>query len=391
VNGGGADAVDVLVVGAGPAGSMAALTLARAGARVRLLDRAQFPRDKLCGDTVNPGALATLDEAGLGDAVRARGLAVRGMTVSGAGATVSASYPRGLCGVALTRRDLDALLVGAAAAAGARFEERVTVLGPALSADGHVAGVRVASGSGAATVPARLVIAADGRGSRLAAGLSLARFARAPRRWAFGAYYAGVAGVTRFGEMHVGRAGYLGIAPLPGGVANVCVVRTAAGRRHAPRVDQRRVLADAIDADPVIRERFRRAQPISAVSVLGPLAVDARSAGCPGLLLAGDAAGFVDPMTGDGLRFALRGGELAAAAALDELATGRPAFAALHAARSREFQGKWRLNRALRMLVGSPGAVQLAARVASYWPAPIEHLVALAGDVHLAAVGAGPR
>ena len=76
----------------------------------------------------------------------------------------------------------------------------------------------------------------------------------------------------------------------------------------------------------------------------------------PGLLLAGDAAGFVDPMTGDGLRFALRGGELAAHAALDELASGRPAFARLAALRRREFSTKWRINRALRVMVGSPRA-----------------------------------
>ena len=72
------------------------------------------------------------------------------------------------------------------------------------------------------------------------------------------------------------------------------------------------------------------------MTVLGPLAVNARAAGCPGLLLAGDAAGFVDPMTGDGLRFALRGGELAAQAALDELASGQPAYRpAGHAAPAR--------------------------------------------------------
>ncbi len=188
--------------------------------------------------------------------------------------------------------------------------------------------------------------------------------------------------------MHVRASGYVGLAPLPGGVTNVCVVHTAASRSHAPRVDQRRVLAEAIEADPAMRARFLRAQPISRVSVLGPLAVNAHASGWPGLLLAGDAAGFVDPMTGDGLRFALRGGQLAAAAALDELRTGKPAHAALHAARAREFRGKWRLNRALRTLVGSPRAVQLAARITTYWTAPIEHLVALAGDVHLAAASA---
>ena len=120
--------------------------------------------------------------------------------------------------------------------------------------------------------------------------------------------------------------------------------------------------------------------------MVGPLAVEAvRTHVVPEqLLLAGDAAGFVDPMTGDGLRFALRGGELAAHAALDELASGRPGYARLAALRRREFSGKWRINRALRVMVGSPGAVGLASLVSNWWSGPVEYLIQLAGDVGLA-------
>src|SRR5438045_7553920 len=96
---------DVLVVGAGPAGSIAALVLARAGVRVRLVDRARFPREKLCGDTLNPGTLAILDRLGIAAPIRARALAISGMTISGPGGTVvSADYPDGLRGAALTDR-----------------------------------------------------------------------------------------------------------------------------------------------------------------------------------------------------------------------------------------------------------------------------------------------
>src|SRR5687768_16122369 len=110
---------DVLIVGGGPAGSIAALVLARAGVHVRVLERATFPRDKLCGDTLNPGALALLDSLGVGSAIRSVALPTRGMIVTGpGGATVVGDYGATLRGAALQRRHLDRLLLDAAAAAG---------------------------------------------------------------------------------------------------------------------------------------------------------------------------------------------------------------------------------------------------------------------------------
>src|SRR5512138_1516546 len=137
--------VDALVVGAGPAGSIAALVLARAGATVHLIDRARFPRDKLCGDTLNPGSLSMLDRHGIGALVRARAQSVTGMTVTGPGARVSADYPHGLRGASITRHDLDAILLHAAVHAGARFDPRVTVREPVVDESGCVNGVRVVS------------------------------------------------------------------------------------------------------------------------------------------------------------------------------------------------------------------------------------------------------
>jgi flavin-dependent dehydrogenase len=210
--------------------------------------------------------------------------------------------------------------------------------------------------------------------------MGLTRFAAAPRRWAFGAYFSDVAGLTTRGEMHIRTNGYTGVAAVGGGITNVCAVEELAGDRIPP--DQ--VIARAIAGDPQLRHRFARARQVSPVSSLGPLAVEASAAGCAGQLLAGDAAGFVDPMTGDGLRFALRGGELAAEAALFELQAGIPAYKRLDEARRREFAGKWRVNRALRMLVGSPRAVRIAAAISGLWPQPVRHLVGIAGDVPLA-------
>ena len=199
---------DAVVVGAGPAGSIAALVLARAGVDVRLVDRSGFPRGKLCGDTLNPGALSILDRLGIGTRVRERAIPIGGMVVTGPlGARVACDYPDGLAGAAISRRDLDAVLLDAAVAAGAEFVPGTPVRG-ALCADGgaRVAGVCV--GQEGRSMPARLVIAADGRRSRLASALGLTRPAAAPRRWAFGAYFTDVDGVTARGEMHVRPDGY---------------------------------------------------------------------------------------------------------------------------------------------------------------------------------------
>ena len=116
---------------------------------------------------------------------------------------------------------------------------------------------------------------------------------------------------------------------------------------------------------------------------LGPLAVEAAACGVPGLLLAGDAAGFIDPMTGDGLRFAIQGGDLAARAALAALADGRAAHHRLETSRAHAFRRKHRFNRALRSLVAAPSAVAAASAVARIAPWAIRHAVDVAGDVGL--------
>src|SRR5262245_50661666 len=111
---------DVLICGAGPAGTSAALVLARAGARVLVVDRARFPRHKLCGDTLNPGALAVLDRLGVGGAAQS-GLPISGMIVTGEpDVRVEGRYSGTLVGRSLARTELDAALVAAASAAGAQ-------------------------------------------------------------------------------------------------------------------------------------------------------------------------------------------------------------------------------------------------------------------------------
>ncbi len=375
--------VEVLVIGAGPAGALAALMLARAGVRVLLVDRARFPRDKLCGDTLNPGAMRILQRWGLAGPVHAHGLRIDGMIVTSAsGVRIRGAYGEGVCGRALTRRLLDSHLVDAAVAAGARFQDGVTVreviMDDAETAPTVRGAVLTTNDGKVLRVPALMTIAADGRRSSTAFKLGLAQHPAWPRRWAVGAYFTDVPGGEAFGEMHIRDGHYVGVAPVPEGLTNVCYVSESwRGRR-----DPQKLLLERLAADPLLRDRFRGAHMAMAPVILGPLAVDVPRPGMPGLLLAGDAAGFIDPMTGDGLRFALRGAELAAEVALAALERPElPAVDELARRRRREFRRKHRLNRTLRTLVASPRAVRLAAAAASVAPGVLHRVIAFAGDV----------
>jgi flavin-dependent dehydrogenase len=374
---------DVAIAGGGPAGSFAALLLARAGARVRVFERARFPRPKLCGDTLNPGALAVLaphvDMATLIE----QSDPIEGMLLTGPGGVqVAGRYGAGISGRAISRAALDHWLLAHAIDAGAIVEEGAIVK-DATMANGRVAGLALA-GVGGTRVghPARLVIAADGRRSAVAVARGLIHQPWWPRRWAIGAYFTDVDGMTTLGEMHVRGGHYFGVAPLPGSATNACIV--VPHEEGSPAISEpgewlRRALLD----DPQLGPRFSRARRVTDPIVLGPMAVDAAAAGEPGLLLAGDAAGFIDPMTGDGLRFALAGAKLAALTAIDALTGETPLDRAHHelaAKRQALFAAKWRFNRALRSLVTVPAGVRGAAAAARVVPSWFRGIIRYAGD-----------
>ena len=373
--------LDVIVVGAGPAGSVAALMLARAGARVCVLERESMPRPKLCGDTLNPGAVATLAGIGLEGGPLAGAMRLRGMLLTGPRAGVRAVYDWGQAALCVSRDELDHWLAQAAVAAGARLECGVRVVGPLWREEDGVevvAGVEIGGAHKNVRMPASITIAADGRESVLARAANLIWHPKKPRRWAFGVYATDVDGMSDVGEMHVRRGHYVGLAPLGGGLTNVCAVTEQRSAGGTPEEVIRRVLA----SDRQLRERTGGMRLECPPRVLGPLAVDCAAPGVPGLLLAGDAAGFVDPATGDGTHLAIRGGLLAAAAALEALEDRdlNAAIGRLASRRSAELGPKLRFNRWMRRLSSSGTALELASMGARLAPSTLRRIVTYAGD-----------
>lgn len=384
----------VIVVGAGPAGCSTAWHLARAGVDVLLLDRACFPRDKPCAEYLSPEASRVLEKMDALSACERAGAAhLAGMIVRApSGERIHGDFAaahgwRGFRdhGLALRRRSLDAILLDRARAAGARVEEGVRVAGLVRDAAGVVRGVRALDARGrAADRPADLVVGADGLRSVVARRLGLAPRARAPRRVAFVAHYRGVRDVGEYGEMHVERDGYAGIAPVDDGVTNVAVVVPRSRARDASG-NAAAFLDRWLGAHAQLAPRFAGAERISPVRTTGPFAHRAPRAWAPGAALVGDAADFFDPFTGEGIYAALHGGEILAPIVLDALGApdSRRANAALaryDGSRRAAFGGKWRIERLVALAVACPTLMNRAARALARHKEMADLFVGVTGD-----------
>ncbi|MBM3660911.1 MAG: geranylgeranyl reductase family protein [Actinobacteria bacterium] len=311
--------VDLLVAGAGPAGVATALVAARAGLSVRVVDRATFPRDKTCGDGLTAGALRLLEDLGVGVPDLATTQPVDTVVLVGPdGRQVSLPLPAdGHHAVVTTRADLDAALVAHARAGGVEVVEGTTV--DAVDAD--AGGVTVAHG--AATTRARFLVAADGHYSTVRRLVAPDDRADLGSWHAFRQYFRGVHDPRLWVLFEADLLpGYVWVFPLPGGRANVGFgvlrnpgtsgkVLAATWRDLLDRPALQSVLGP--DAEP---EDRHRAWPI-------PATFDAARLSAGPVLFVGDAAGVVDPMTGEGIAQALETGILAARA----VAAGGPTAA----------------------------------------------------------------
>jgi flavin-dependent dehydrogenase len=358
-------APDVIIVGAGPAGSALGGLLARQGVRVALLDRARFPRPKPCGECLNPGAVAALHRLGLWEAAGPLDpVPLRGWRFQGC----DLDFPAGQQALAVDRSRLDHALLGWAAAGGAEVAEGVRVTDLLLS-DGRVAGVRAGC-----AYPAKFVVGADGLRSVVMRRLGLLQRSRRVPRVAITAHWQGVTGLTDRGEIHVRDRAVCGIAPLGGDYANVVLVVDAPAARG---LDQ----AAALARWPGLAQRFAGARPSGRPLATGPFDQPVRAVTAPGALLAGDAAGYFDPLTGQGIYRALRSAELAAPAVLAALAGGEAAALAEYQRRLRaEFDPAVRRQRLVDGVIRRPLALGAATRLLAALPGAGRRLLALLGD-----------
>lgn len=385
---------EVLVVGGGPAGSATATWLARAGHDVLLLEKARFPREKPCAEFLSPGLCDILERLGTLATMRATQAAwPRGMLVGTGRASFLVAYgdegdPTGRSALGLPRPVFDQILLDHARAAGVRVQERLRALG-AVVENGRVVGVRVRDGARDRELRARFVVAADGLHSIIARSLDLDLPVRWPRRLGLVARYAGADGLDQCGAMHVGHDLYCGLAPTGGGVVNVALVGRLAARRADESVERyfERRLAELPGAMAALGTA-RRITPIRGV---GPLARRVRRVAGPGYLLVGDAAGFFDPFTGEGVYRAIRGGELAAAAVARALRRADARPVGYVQARRAAFADKERAGLLIQLFLGSPRVFEYVIRRLNTRPQVAQVVTGILGDYQPARTALRPR
>lgn len=371
---------DAVVVGAGPGGAATATHLARGGARVLVLDRASFPRDKACGGGLTPRGVAALDRLKISlDDTQA--VTVGGLEMVGYGRSLYAPFPTTTqfpsIGLVTRRSTLDNEIVKAARDAGAEIREGARVVGPLIE-NGVCRGVRVKVQDQTVDIDATWTIAADGATSSTARAAGLAPHTTAEAGGGF--WYAALRGYFENVEPRLGADGrpvlefyplktpsgrwlpaYGWVFPLPGGVANVGV-----DLPHTPELaacpDLRPAYAMFVDRMRRDRGGFEDAhEEAPPVGALLPEAMAGFKASAPGILAVGDAAGLITPYSGEGILYALESAEHAATAILS--GAGASEVVRSYAHTIRDVYG-FQLNSALRIMKAMRKAPLAAAAAA---------------------------
>jgi geranylgeranyl reductase family protein len=363
---------DVLVVGAGPGGSATAFHLASRGVDVLLVDKAIFPREKVCGDGLTPRGVRAMQKLDIEptDPGFTRVDALRTYGVDGFVMDYRWPKLRGFpqVGVVRTRHDFDDLLIKRAVETGTRFQQGVEARAPFIDG-GWVRGATIGENGESREVRARYVVAADGASSRFASKAGVSRDHSRPVAIAARRYYriprpqepvleAFLDLRDRDGLM----AGYGWIFPLGDGVVNVGagLLNTFKRFKEVSAKKVMDVFTEQLPPEWLIDEEHA-AGPLLSGPI--PMGINRRPLAVPGLLLVGDAAGVTNPFNGEGIAYAMETGELAAELLADALARNRPAIAQMYPVLVRERYGRYFAagNIWVRM-IGNPMFMRAAVR-----------------------------
>jgi len=383
---GGMRRLDVLVVGAGPAGSALAAGLARGGASVAIVEAATHPRPKVCAEYASPRIVEELARLGMSDAWRSSAVPLNGMDLHAGRRLAPIRYAdangcRTAWGV--DRRTFDAGLAEHASLSGAALREQTRLV--ALIADGtRVRGARIrdARSGREEVLQADWVVGADGTRSTVSHLLEVDRAVRFPRRLGLVAHYSGVEDLSDHGEMHAGRGFYVGLAPTPGGELNVGMALPMNDRRPAAER-----FAEAIARLPAVADRLRGSRRLTPIRGAAPIGHRVSDSAGAGWLLVGDAAGFVDPFTGEGIHRALR----SARAAADAILGGGDVASAYRAERRHAFAAKSALSWLVQGFLAAPAALEHVVGRLESRPGVALRLGSALGDLRPATDALSPR
>ena len=395
---GAAGEADVIVVGAGPAGSTTAYYLAQAGLDVLLLEKSRFPREKVCGDGLTPRAVKALVAMGVPISENDGWLRNQGLRVVGAGMRLELPWPELTSypgyGLVRTRMDFDQRLAQRAREAGAHLIEGVTVTGPVRDdRTGRIAGVTARPDDGEQQVyRARLVIAADGNSSRLSVAMGLRKRDDRPIGVAVRAYYTSPRHDDDYLESWLDLwdqdrllPGYGWIFGMGDGTSNIGLgllnTSTAFGNTDYQAL-LKRWLAGMPPEWGFTEEN--RVGPVRGAAL--PMAFNRTPSYTDGLLLVGDAAGMVNPFNGEGIAYAMESGEIAARVVTQALAWPDAAGAerVLHGyprVLADAYGGYYALGRAFVKAIGRPELMRFATRHAMARPALMRFALKLLGNL----------
>ncbi|MCK2236779.1 MULTISPECIES: geranylgeranyl reductase family protein [unclassified Crossiella] len=376
---------EVIVVGAGPAGSTAATYLARAGLDVLLLEKSEFPREKVCGDGLTPRGVKQLIDLGIDTREEAGWLHNRGLRVVGGGVTMELDWPDLATfppyGVVRPRQDFDEMLAQTAQLAGARLVQNTHVTGAVTDErTGRVIGVTANAGKEKTPVTYRapLVLACDGVSARLALSVGLEKRDDRPMGIAVRRYYDSPRSKDDYLESHLELwdkatpgepkllPGYGWIFGMGDGTVNVGLGILSTSKAYG-KVDYRQLLRSWLDGTPE-EWGLREANAIGKVGGAAlPMGFNRTPHYRNGLLLVGDAGGMVNPFNGEGIGYAMESARLAAECVVHALARpeGLSRERALHrypVAVSEALGGYYRLGNIFSKLIGNPTIMRTATK-----------------------------